>query len=98
MADASAATVHRSAPAEPVMRSRPGLRALQLRILSSLVLAPIAIGAVWFGWPFLPILTAAAAAIMAWEWSRLCRVGRSVNAKPGAMGTGIVVLHPSGLI
>ena len=79
MADASAATVHRSAPAEPVVRSRPGPRALQLRILSSLVLAPIAIGAVWFGWPFLPILTAVAAAVMAWEWGRLCRVGRSAS-------------------
>jgi phosphatidate cytidylyltransferase len=80
------------------MRSRPGLRALQLRILSSLVLAPIAIGAVWFGWPFLPILTAAAAAIMAWEWGRLCQAGRSAAAAPGAMRRGIFALQPSGLV
>jgi phosphatidate cytidylyltransferase len=38
-------------------------------------MAPIAIGAVWFGWPWLPILTAVAAAVMAWEWARLCRIG-----------------------
>ena len=98
MADASAAMVHRSAPAEPVVRSRPGLRALQLRILSSLVLAPIVIGAVWFGWPFLPILTAVAAAIMAWEWGRLCQVGRSEAVIPSATRTGMVALHPSGLV
>src|SRR3954447_14655904 len=90
MAAPGAATVHRLAPAEPVMRSRPGLHALQLRILSSLVLAPIVVGAVWFGWPFLPILTAVAAAIMAWEWGRLCRIGRSE--------AGIFALHPSGLV
>jgi phosphatidate cytidylyltransferase len=78
--------------------SRSGLRGIQLRILSSLVLAPIAIGAVWFGWPFLPIVTAAAAAVMAWEWSRLCRSGRSGAAASGAMRIGVVDLHPSGLI
>jgi len=98
MADASAATVHPSAPAELAVRPQPGLRTVQLRILSALVLAPIAIGAVWFGWPFLPILTAAAAAVMAWEWNRLCRVGRSGVAAPGVMRTGTVALHPSGLI
>ena len=55
-------------------RAEPGL--LTLRILSALVLAPIAVGAVWFGSPWLPILTAIAAAGMAWEWARLCRGGR----------------------
>ena len=54
-------------------RAEPGL--LTLRILSALVLAPIAVAAVWFGSPWLPILTAIAAAGMAWEWARLCRGG-----------------------
>ena len=85
MADASAATVHRSAPADPALPPRRGLRTLQLRILSSLVLAPIAIGAVWFGWPWLPLLTAAAAAVMAWEWDRLCRTERSGTVALAAM-------------
>jgi phosphatidate cytidylyltransferase len=79
------------------VRPRPGLRTVRLRILSSLVLAPIAIGAVWFGWPWLPILAAAAAAVMAWEWSRLCQVGWSGAAAPGATRTGTVALSPSGL-
>ena len=85
MAAASAATVPRSAPAEPAAPPRRGLRALQLRILSSLVLAPVAIGAVWFGWPWLPLLTAAAAAVMAWEWGRLCRAERSGTVALAAM-------------
>ena len=98
MADASAATVHRSAPAELVVRSRPGLRAVRLRILSSLVLAPIAIGAVWFGSPWLPLLTAAAATVMAWEWGRLCWTERSGTVALAAMEPRIFSLQPSGLV
>jgi len=49
---------------------------LGLRTLSALVLAPIAIAIAWFGWPWLPIVTAMAGAGMAWEWARLCRAGR----------------------
>jgi phosphatidate cytidylyltransferase len=75
-----------------------GLRTLQLRILSSLILAPIAIGAVWFGWPWLPLLTAAAAAVMAWEWDRLCRTERSGTVALAAMPPHILPLQPSGLV
>lgn len=58
---------------------------LRLRVVSALVLAPLPIAAIWFGWPWLPLLTAAAAAVMAWEWERLCR--------GGAFGrTGIVLV------
>ena len=46
------------------------------RILSALVLAPIAVAVAWFGWPWLPILTALAGMVMAWEWAKLCRAGR----------------------
>src|SRR5205814_8874922 len=74
---ASAATV-------PLLaRAEPGL--LTLRILSALVLAPIAIAAAWFGSPWLPILTAVAAVGMAWEWARLCRGG-------GIGNTGAVLI------
>src|SRR5258706_11044468 len=67
-------TVAASAATVPLLaRAEPGL--LTLRILSALVLAPIAVAAVWFGSPWLPILTAIAAAGMAWEWARLCRGG-----------------------
>jgi len=67
----------------PAERASPG--SLQLRILSALVLAPIAIAAAWVGWPWLPILTAMAGAVMAWEWARMCRAGQL-----GASGIGLI--------
>src|SRR5437899_3881871 len=67
IAAACAATVPLLARAEP--------SPFALRILSALVMAPIAIAAAWFGSPWLGMLTALAAAVMAWEWARLCRGG-----------------------
>src|SRR5438067_1052894 len=64
---ACAATVPLLARAEP--------SPFALRILSALVMAPVAIAAAWFGSPWLGMLTALAAAVMAWEWARLCRGG-----------------------
>ena len=55
-------------------RTEPG--SLALRVASAVVLAPLPIAAIWFGWPWLPLLTGLAAAVMAWEWGRLCRRGR----------------------
>jgi phosphatidate cytidylyltransferase len=49
---------------------------LRLRIISAFVLAPVPLAAVWFGGPFLPIVTIAAGSVMAWEWGRLCGSGR----------------------
>jgi phosphatidate cytidylyltransferase len=49
---------------------------LQPRVLSAIALAPLPIAAIWFGSPWLPLLTALAGAVMAWEWGRLCRQGR----------------------
>jgi phosphatidate cytidylyltransferase len=48
---------------------------LRLRIASAVLLAPFPVAAIWFGWPWLPLLTAFAAAVMAWEWGHLCRGG-----------------------
>jgi len=48
---------------------------LRPRVLSALALAPLPIAAIWFGSPWLPLLTALAGAVMAWEWGRLCRRG-----------------------
>ena len=42
-----------------------------------MALAPLPIAAIWFGGAWLALLTALAAAVMAWEWGRLCRGGRS---------------------
>jgi phosphatidate cytidylyltransferase len=36
-----------------------------------LALGPVPIAAIWFGSPWLPLVTAGAAAVMAWEWGRL---------------------------
>jgi phosphatidate cytidylyltransferase len=62
---------------------------LKLRILSALVMAPVAVAAVWFGWPWLPLVTAVAGAAMAWEWARLCGGGRIGNS--GAVLIGSVL-------
>src|SRR6266852_1571277 len=58
---------------------------LQIRVLSAAALAPLPVAAIWFGSPWLPLLTAFAAAVMAWEWGRLCRQGR-------LGGTGVVLI------
>ncbi len=63
---------------------------LQLRVLSGLALAPIPIAAIWFGSPWLPLLTAAAAALMAWEWGRLCR--RGDFGQTGIVLVGVVLV------
>ena len=49
---------------------------LRQRILSALVLGPLVLGAVVAGRPWLDLLVAAAAAVLAWEWARLCQDGR----------------------
>jgi phosphatidate cytidylyltransferase len=64
---------------------RADFSSLHLRVLSGVALAPLPIAAIWFGSPWLPLLTAFAAAVMAWEWGRLCRRGRFG-------GTGIVLV------
>ncbi|MGE5270600.1 MAG: phosphatidate cytidylyltransferase [Thiohalocapsa sp.] len=72
------------ARAEAAATAPAGGGSLKLRILSAVVLAPLALAAVWFGSPWLPLVTAAAGAGMAWEWARLCGGGR--------LGAGGVVL------
>ena len=68
-------------------------RSLKLRTVSALVLAPVAVAAAWFGSPWLPIVTAAAAAGMAWEWARLCRAGQF-----GASGAVLVAVVVASVI
>ncbi len=50
--------------------------------MSALVLAPLPIAAIWFGGIWLALLTALAAAVMAWEWGRLCRGAGPAGAAP----------------
>jgi phosphatidate cytidylyltransferase len=62
----------------PAAPSRPGV--LTRRILSALVMMPIALAAVWYGSPFLPALVVLAGAGMGWEWARMSRVSSPVAA------------------
>src|SRR5438477_6448137 len=77
-AAASAATVRRLAHADS--------GSLVPRLLSAIVLAPLPIAAIWFGSPWLPLLVCAAAAVLAWEWARLCRGG-----EVGVSGSTLIV-------
>lgn len=56
------------------------------RILSALVMAPLALLAVWFGAPWFSILAAVLGAVMTWEWDRMCRgrFGATGKAAAGA--------------
>ncbi|MBV8889936.1 MAG: phosphatidate cytidylyltransferase [Alphaproteobacteria bacterium] len=70
--------------------ARAERRPLLLRIVSALALAPFPIAAIWFGSPWLPLLTVLAAAVMAWEWGRLCR--RQSVRQGGMELSGMVLL------
>lgn len=48
-------------------------RDLLPRVLSALVLAPLALAALWYGFPWIDLLAAIAAPLMAGEWLRLSR-------------------------
>jgi len=50
---------------------------LTTRVLSALVMAPVALAAVYFGFPYFDILITVAAGILAWEWVRLCGDGNN---------------------
>jgi phosphatidate cytidylyltransferase len=50
--------------------------ALRTRVVSALILAPMALAAAYFGRPVWDVLVAVMGAIMAWEWTRLCGDGR----------------------
>jgi len=49
---------------------------LKLRIISALILAPLALGAVWARGIAIMLLVLAAVLGMGWEWARLCGRGR----------------------
>jgi phosphatidate cytidylyltransferase len=71
-------------------RAETGL--LRQRIQSALVLAPVALLAVWAGGVYLSLLVAVGAAGMGWEWGRLCGRGRF-----GAVGLLIVAVELASL-
>ncbi len=64
-------------------------RDLRKRVLSAALLAPAALLCIWLGAEAWTALMAAAAAVLAWEWVRLC--GYSTRRLPGA-GVPLAVL------
>ncbi|MBV8869156.1 MAG: phosphatidate cytidylyltransferase [Acetobacteraceae bacterium] len=64
--------------AEPVSGAPPRRpwRDLRARGASALVLAPVALGAIWAGGPLFVALVAALALGLAYEWAGLCQAGR----------------------
>jgi len=59
-------------------------RGLLTRVLSALVLAPLFLAALWFGFPWIDLLVAAIAPLMAAEWIRL------TQGRPFARTIGLV--------
>jgi phosphatidate cytidylyltransferase len=68
-----------------------------LRILSALVMAPVAIAAAWFGGPWLALVTAAAGTVMAWEWARLCQAGAVGTSGATLIGTVLAAVAAAAL-
>jgi phosphatidate cytidylyltransferase len=56
---------------EPAEAGAPARSNLALRVVSSLVLAPLALIAAWLGGIFFVVFWVIAASIVLWEWSRL---------------------------
>ncbi len=71
---------------------------LRRRVCSALALAPLPIAAIWFGAPWLALLTAFAAAVMAWEWGRLCQGGRGGAAAAAPPGMALVEIGLVGVV
>ncbi len=73
-----------------MQRSGPdNRRALGVRALSALILAPPVVAALYVGPPYSDLLVLALGALAAWEWARLC--GRGALELPGAVLVGAVV-------
>lgn len=58
---------------------------LRVRLVSALVLIPVALIAVVLGFPYFDGLVAVAGILMTWEWARLCSGGRLTAAGMAAM-------------
>lgn len=77
------------APRPPAGAAGERWRDLRKRILSAALLAPAALLCVWLGAEAWTALMAAAAAVLAWEWVRLC--GFSTRRLPGLAVPAVVL-------
>jgi CDP-diglyceride synthetase len=77
-------------PAQPWSAVKPGFAELSLRVLSALILAPLAIGVAWLGgWSFVIFWGLAALGVL-WEWTTL--VARKDRHSILMVGAAAVVL------
>jgi phosphatidate cytidylyltransferase len=65
-------------------------RNLQQRVVTALVVAPPALGALWLGAPVLAAFLAVIALLLAWEWDRLC--GGRFDASGVALAVGLLAV------
>jgi phosphatidate cytidylyltransferase len=65
---------------------------VRVRVLSALVLAPVAVACVWFGRPWFDLMVATAALAMAWEWRRICAGNVFGSAGAALMATVAAIL------
>lgn len=70
---------------------------MQLRIVSALILAPIALSAVWLGKTYLLSLVLLIGTGMGWEWGKLCGHGRIRPSGLAVMGAILVSIAASGM-
>jgi len=63
--------------------------ALRKRVVSALILVPVTLGAVYFGWPIWDLLVGIMGVLMAWEWARLCG-----NGRVSSFGLATLVIAP----
>jgi phosphatidate cytidylyltransferase len=75
--------------ASPAEAPRPGrFRDLAIRAVSAAVMAPLAIAAVWYDFPWFDLLMALAAVLMVVEWSRMVGGLR----RPGWLAGGLLYI------
>ena len=73
----------------------PDGRNLQRRLISTVVILPLAAGAIWAGAWWFAVLLAALSAAMCWEWAQLCQAPR--RGVRDAM-VGIAMVAPACLV
>ncbi len=71
---------------------RADASALRTRVVSALILAPVALAAAYFGRPAWDGVVAVMGAFMAWEWARLCGGGRLSRAGAVSIAIAPVVI------
>lgn len=76
---------------------RLGDASLRTRIASAAVLGPLAITAMVLGWPWFDLMVGFCAAVLAWEWSRVCcgRTGVYGLGLMGLMAGAAVLVEPA---